>query len=54
MNLADKDLIRKLALEEAMRMCLAEQIADPDNADDDTYNRAIDHCVEAIRGLIVP
>jgi len=43
---------RRLAIEEAIAACNAELVIDPDNADDETYNRAIGHCVEAIRGLI--
>jgi hypothetical protein len=43
---------RRIALEDAAKACEAEAIESPDNADDETYNRAIQHCVDAIRTLI--
>jgi hypothetical protein len=43
---------RRIALEQAIAACEKERVSDPDNADDDTYNRAIGHCVDAIRGLM--
>lgn len=45
------DKARNATLRAAIMVCLEEQIIDPDNDDDVTYNRAIDHCVEAITGL---
>jgi len=51
-RLMEDEETRRLALEEAVAACNAELVIDPDNADDETYNRAISHCVEAIRGLI--
>lgn len=42
---------RQQAIMDAVTACRNEKIEDPDNADDETYNRAIDHCIEAILGV---
>lgn len=42
---------RRIALADAIRACEGEKVVEPDNADDETYNDAIDHCIEAIKGV---
>lgn len=42
---------REGAILDAIKACRGEMVETPDNDDDETYNRAIDHCVEAILGV---
>jgi hypothetical protein len=46
-----KAATRQQALIDAVTACRNQKIENPDNADDETYNRAIDHCIEAILGV---
>jgi hypothetical protein len=47
-----KTATRQQALIDAVTACRNQKIENPDNnADDETYNRAIDHCIETILGV---
>lgn len=42
---------RNAALEEAAKACEAERLSEPQDESDAAYDRAIDHCAQAIRAL---
>jgi hypothetical protein len=42
---------RQQAIMDAVTACRNEKIENPDNVNDETYNLAIDHCIEAILGV---
>ena len=42
---------RRQALEEAAKACEAERLSEPQDESDAAYDRAIDHCAQAIRDM---